>query len=424
MFTRHGIRALNCARAQPAPGIIVAMTASLAGVDPYVQELSTALLAKSDALGAELADLIKRTDSRYRDETVVPTADLVRSCQDNIVMLFSALAGRATPATEGPRETGRRRAEQGMPLAATLRGYRIGGRFIWNVLVRSADQDAAAREALLQAAAAIWTVVDDYSEVLSDAFRDAIADQARRDTQLRTAVLTSILDGGLGDGPALWDAATALNLPHRGVFVVIAAEVGQPGDEPLPRVEQILRGLNVSSAWRLDAQRQIGILSLRHASAIAEACDRLAELAGARVGVSQSYSRLELTPRALREARVACLAAAPRSSAVVRHEQEPVAVLLAGAPEAGNAFALAVLGPVLELPGADRDLLLTTLRSWFAHDASASAVAAQLYVHRNTVRYRLRRIEELTGLSLADPTGIGRLHVALEGCRIFGLDQT
>ena len=72
-------------------------------------------------------------------------------------------------------------------------------------------------------------------------------------------------------------------------------------------------------------------------------------------------------------------------------------MLLATAPEAGSTFAHAVLGPVLALPEADRGLLLGTLRTWFIQDASASATAARLFVHRNTVRYRLRRIQELTG---------------------------
>ena len=108
---------------------------------------------------------------------------------------------------------------------------------------------------------------------------------------------------------------------------------------------------------------------------------------------------------------------------MVRYEHEPVAVLLASAPEAGSAFAQSVLGSVLAQPVADREVLLGTLRSWFAHGASASAAAAQLFVHRNTVRYRLRRIEELTGRSLADPAAIGRLHLALEAVRIFGLDR-
>ena len=121
------------------------------------------------------------------------------------------------------------------------------------MLVRSSDRSAAAREALLQAAEVIWAVIDDYSEALSDAFRDAIADQTRRDTQVRTAVLGSVLDGSLGDGPALWEAATMLGLPHQGTFVVVAAETTQTTDEPLPRVEQALRGRDVASVWRLDA---------------------------------------------------------------------------------------------------------------------------------------------------------------------------
>jgi hypothetical protein len=392
-------------------------------VSPYVRDLSAALLARSDELGAELAELIMSSDIRYRDETVVPADDLVRSCRDNVELLFATLACVQVPQTEGPRETGRRRAGQGMPLPATLRGYRIGGRFVWNVLLRCSDHTAASREALLQAAEVIWALIDDYSEALTDAFRETIADQARHDTQVRTALLDSILGGSLGDGPALWDAATTLGLPSRGDFVVVVAETRQSGDEPLPRVEQALREQDISSAWRLDAQRQIGVLAPRRGGTIAAACERLVDLATARIGVSEAFPRLELAPDALRQARVACMAAAPDSREVVRYQRESLAVLLAGAPEAGRAFAQAVLRPVLEQPAADRAQLLETLRAWFAENGSTSAAAARLYVHRNTVRYRLRRIEKLTGLGLTDPAAIGRLHTALEATRIFGLDR-
>jgi len=399
------------------------MTTSTTAVSPYVRELSATLLTRSGELGAELAELIKATDSRYRDEHVVTTEDLVRSCSDNIEMIFCALAGLPSPATEGPRETGRRRAEQGMPLAVTLRGYRIGGRFVWNVLVRHSDRSEAARDALLRAAEVIWAVIDDYSESLSDAFRDAIADSARRDTQVRTAVLGSVLDGSLGDGPALWEAATVLGLPHQGTFLVVAAETRQAADEPLPRVEFALRSREVGSVWRLEADRQVGILSLPRESAVAPVCTQLSQLATGRVGVGQRFSALELAPQALRQARVACLAAAPDSRVVVRYEDEPAAILLASSPDAGTAFAQTVLGSVLAQPVADREVLLGTLRSWFAQGASTSAAAGQLFVHRNTVRYRLRRVEELTGRSLADPAAIGQFHLALEAIRIFGLDR-
>jgi PucR C-terminal helix-turn-helix domain/GGDEF-like domain len=397
------------------------MTTPPLDVNPYVRDLSATLMTRSAELGAELAELIRATDIRYRDENVVPRTELVRSCQDNLELLFATLAGLPAPHTSGPQETGRRRAEQGIPLEMTLRGFRIGGRFIWNVLVRSADHSAASREALLQAAEVIWAMIDDYSEILISAVRDTLAEQARRDTQLRTAVLDTVLDGSLGDGPALWEAATMIGLPHLGTFIVVVAEARQSGDEPLPRVEQSLRARDVRSAWRMDTQRQIGVLALRRESAIAAVCQQLARLATARIGVSQMFPGLESAPRALGEARVACLAAAPNSRQLIRYEQDPVAILLASAPDASKVFAHAVLQPVLAQPAADRAVLLETLRSWFAENGSTSAAAAELHVHRNTVRYRLRRIEEITGQDLADPGAAARLLLALEACAIFDL---
>jgi DNA-binding PucR family transcriptional regulator len=78
----------------------------------------------------------------------------------------------------------------------------------------------------------------------------------------------------------------------------------------------------------------------------------------------------------------------------------------------------AILGPVLALPAPERDVLLDTLRMWFAEQGATSVAAGKLHVHRNTVRYRLRRLEELTGRSLSQPTGSAELHLALEAVRI------
>jgi len=45
--------------------------------------------------------------------------------------------------------------------------------------------------------------------------------------------------------------------------------------------------------------------------------------------------------------------------------------------------------------------LRRTLDAWFEHDGAAAQTAAALHIHRNTLDYRLRRIEALTGLLLA-----------------------
>lgn len=60
-----------------------------------------------------------------------------------------------------------------------------------------------------------------------------------------------------------------------------------------------------------------------------------------------------------------------------------------------------LLAPMQPLRRADGSgQLLTTLRCWLQHNGHTQACAEQLQVHRNTLRYRLDRIAEITGLNL------------------------
>lgn len=121
-------------------------------------------------------------------------------------------------------------------------------------------------------------------------------------------------------------------------------------------------------------------------------------------------------------ARLACAAGTPSSPDVLLFDEHPLAVLLAGAPDQAAALAQAVLGRVLELPGEDCAVLLETARTWLETEGATSTAAQQLHLHRNTVRYRLRRLEELTGRDLMKPIDAAELHVALECVRILGRD--
>jgi DNA-binding PucR family transcriptional regulator len=66
-----------------------------------------------------------------------------------------------------------------------------------------------------------------------------------------------------------------------------------------------------------------------------------------------------------------------------------------------RSFTERLLGPLTEYDARHNAELLPTLRSFLACDGSWSACASRMYVHVNTVRYRIGRIEALTGRDLS-----------------------
>jgi DNA-binding PucR family transcriptional regulator len=203
--------------------------------------------------------------------------------------------------------------------------------------------------------------------------------------------------------------------------VVAAAQTPTPGIESIPRAEETLRHQGVQSVWRVEVDAQIGVVVLTSRVRLERLCALLSELTKAPVGLSEQYTTLDQTPNALRQARLAYLSAAQSAHSLVRYEDVPIAVLLATAPDAAATVANRILGPVLALPESECDTILSTLRVWFAEDGATSVAAEKMHVHRNTIRYRLRRLEELTGRSLGQPTGLAELYLALEATRILRL---
>ncbi|WP_460851217.1 PucR family transcriptional regulator [Nocardioides montaniterrae] len=387
-------------------------------VAPEVRALSRRLLGEADRLGRLMGDRICAEVPEYAarpgDRTTID-----ESCTDNVRYILGVLAGDQPVSLDSPRATGAARAAQGFPYAAVLRAFRIGGRYIWELLVEHADADE--HEVLLRAAADIWSVSDDLAVHVTDAYRAALADRARRDDQMRSVVVGALLDGedlasGLGG-----EASAVLALPGGEGYVVVAAETTMPGVEALADVERSLRRTNVASAWRLDRDHQDGVVALRPGFGVEELAAVLAELAAGRVGMSAVFATIDGAVRARHEARTACAAATPGTSEVVRFEQHPLAVLLASNPDQARQLVDAVLGPVLALPAEDRAVVMQTARTWLAVGGSTSTAARELFIHRNTVRYRIRRLEEVTGRDLALPVDAAELYVALECARILGL---
>jgi sugar diacid utilization regulator len=94
--------------------------------------------------------------------------------------------------------------------------------------------------------------------------------------------------------------------------------------------------------------------------------------------------------------------APPAVSVVTSDEVASHELLLASVPGSVlRSFRQRLLGPLQAYDERHRAELLPTLRQFLACSGSWNACAASMYVHVNTVRYRIRRIEELTGRDLS-----------------------
>jgi hypothetical protein len=114
--------------------------------------------------------------------------------------------------------------------------------------------------------------------------------------------------------------------------------------------------------------------------------------------------------RALRALR---LGFTPDGSAPLDTE-ERLADLVLRADDAALADLRArVLAPLAELSPSAWDKLTETLRSWLLHQGRRDQIAAELFVHPQTVRYRMQQLRELYGARLEDPRTVLDLTVAL-----------
>jgi hypothetical protein len=121
-------------------------------------------------------------------------------------------------------------------------------------------------------------------------------------------------------------------------------------------------------------------------------------------GISEPVT-LDALSGALDEAAFAARLAATRTGTVcvvTSDEVSSYVALLTSVPdEVRRAFAARVLGPVVAYDERHRGDLLPTLDAFLEADGSWQRCAAALHVHVNTVRYRIGRIEKLTGRDLS-----------------------
>ncbi|MCX4983803.1 PucR family transcriptional regulator [Streptomyces sp. NBC_00572] len=154
------------------------------------------------------------------------------------------------------------------------------------------------------------------------------------------------------------------------------------------------------------------------AGAVVAACEgyaeRDAEESGVTIGLSAPAGPITAAA-AYKQAEQALSVARRRGKALVEHEDLAAgSVLPLLADDAVRAFADGMLRALRDHDATGRGDLVASLRAWLSRHGQWDAAAADLGVHRHTLRYRMRRVEEILGRSLDDPDVRMELWLALK----------
>ncbi|OBH09696.1 CdaR family transcriptional regulator [Mycobacterium sp. 4858] len=315
------------------------------------------------------------------------------------------------------------RASQGLTQSSLLHAYRLGAATIWDELARLADTGEIEKEALIAATPSIFAWMNANSLRAHAVFREIDIRDARRNEQVRAALLDTVLFNESSVGAAFWDAVAALGLPRTGQLTIISATSAEPSVEHSPPDIETLISAHpaVQDSWfRLTSHSQLGVVSLRRNRV--DALDTIAATICTdipiMIGLSSPFTDIADCSKARAQAQVA-MSASSKSRPSTRYNRDVIAVLLASSPDAAASVVTTTLGPVLELPAERREPLLTTVDTWLQRGQSVSATADELHCHRNTINYRLRRFAELTGRPLADNFWLAQVAVALQAARTW-----
>lgn len=311
------------------------------------------------------------------------------------------------PAVEGAYALGRGEARSGRTMDALLSAYRVGARVAWREMSTTAVAGGLSAATLAEFAELVFAYIDELSASSVSGHADELATTGRVRERYLERLARSLLSGATTDvltaaaDRAGWTeprTLTAVLLPSAQVRSVLSLlgphtlSVSEDVPGSLPEDTVVLLVPDMDGIERVHLMR---VLNARQAV----------------VGPARTWMRARSSyDRALRAVHLG-LNVDDRAS--VDTELHLAELVLEADTDALADLRARVLEPLTGLRPAVADKLAETLRSWLLHQGRRDDVAADLFVHAQTVRYRMGQLRELFGDRLQDPQKVLELTLAL-----------
>ncbi len=305
---------------------------------------------------------------------------------------------RMAPAVEGAYQLGRGEARSGRSSEALLSAYRIGARVAWRRLSEIAVQQGLDANGLAEFAGGVFAYIDELSAVSVSGHGDESATAGRVRQRLLDRVARQLLSG---EPPTavMASAERAEWAPPATLTAVIVPEA-QVGS----LLQLIHSGtLQATGVADLDDAQLLMVPDAhgRRRGALL----RAVEGRGCVVGPDRPW--LEVRSSYARALRAWELGLSNDSDTHLAH------LVLTADAEALADLRTQVLAPLADLRPATIAKLAETLRAWLLHLGRREEVAAALFVHPQTVRYRMGQLRDAYGDRLDDPEFVLAATIAL-----------
>lgn len=390
--------------------------------------MTTAPALTRDQAANRSEDYLVGSTSRTRDQAVAAAvaqiasqvsglrstpADKIRQGVDAVIdEVIVHLAGDGS-SWEASRRVGRRNATARVPIEDMLLAFNLCAAEVWSKCTAGDLIGSTSHHDIAADARRFWDVFERATSEAVTAYRMVEQDRATVERSRRERIVKRVLDGS-GRAGMRWDELGNLcGLPRLSRALVAVADHGGPAPYLL---EDHLRRRGVLSVWFEDAAGSVGVIRVGPGG-VDEVVGALSKLDAVDVAVGPVANRPDELPRCFEFAEL-LFGARSTSCGVVTSAQDPLGPLVAAAPVAASVLVRETLGGVLGLPAAERESLLATLEAFVETSGSTSSAAARLFCHRNTVLNRLRRIEDVTHLSVSRADDLARLWLALRASRL------
>ncbi len=361
-----------------------------------VAEMRAQLTDLADDVVAAIVDEVPD----YRDAFSGPMGQTISNAVRLALGGFLTLARNRTGdvrttalATEGSYSLGRGEARSGRSTDALLAAYRIGARVAWRELSSTAVRHGLAADVLAGFAELVFAYIDEQSAAAVAGHTDETETTGRVRQRLLDRLAELMLEGAPRE--EVIDAAERADWPPPRTLT--AALV------PTAAVRQVLGALEGSTTLQVseaedhvlllvpDARRRSLLRALRDHEAVAGPAVPWLE-------VRRSVDR----------------AVRARELGIVQDTEAQLPRLVLHADESALADLRArALKPLDGLRPASAEKLADTLRAWLLLQGRRDDVAAALFVHPQTVRYRMGQLREIFGDRLDDPDAVLELVIAL-----------